>query len=611
MRSIPKKAPEVKNKPSRLRLTPAKQLFLGISLFILFSLSSIAAYSFVYVGKILPHTYIGGVSVGGQDKVEAAGILAEKEQVFLEQPLTIQYQEKKWEIRPSEIDIQFHNQESVETAFTRGKDGSFLEQIGALLKAMVVRHYLEVDLISFSEKSREALTKKVLAEIESPSAETSLEFIPGKVSVIAGKTGRKLDYNRFETELYKAFKSGSLVVGIELVDFEPEVSVEQAGIAKKTAESILAAPWKLKTENQEFSFEPKEVANWLTTKVEYDAQGKAIGLGLTVKPEPLKKSVDILVAKAEKTPINAKLRAENGTIVVVEESKNGLKMVGDKTVAAIASALESYQLTKAERVITAVTDIVQADLRRDNVGDLGIKEMIGSATTDYSGSPNNRKFNIAVGQRSLSGQLVKRGETFSTTAGLGPVNESTGYLPELVIKDNRTIPESGGGLCQVSTTFFRAVLKAGLPVLERTNHAYRVGYYERGVGAGLDATVYIPNPDFKWKNDTDHAIYIQTYVRDNKITFELYGTNDGRISKVDGPYMLEEIPVGEPINQETDTLFKDEKKQIETAHNGAKTIATYIVTRNGQEINRQVFRSYYRPWPAQYLVGTKERPNPG
>jgi vancomycin resistance protein YoaR len=205
----------------------------------------------------------------------------------------------------------------------------------------------------------------------------------------------------------------------------------------------------------------------------------------------------------------------------------------------------------------------------------------------------------------LNGLLVNNGETFSTIGALDPITEAHGYVAGLVILGNETIPEDGGGLCQVSTTLFRAVLNAGLPVVERVNHSYEVSYYQRGIGPGLDATIYDPSPDFKWKNDTGNPIYIEASISGTNLTFNLYGTSDGRTASIDGPKTLKTYPVtGSPIHTKTNTLPAGKVELIDPPVEGALTTATYTVMRGGKVINKQVFNSYYQPMPAQYLDGT-------
>jgi vancomycin resistance protein YoaR len=163
-------------------------------------------------------------------------------------------------------------------------------------------------------------------------------------------------------------------------------------------------------------------------------------------------------------------------------------------------------------------------------------------------------------------------------------------------------------LCQVSTTLFRSVLAAGLRVTERQNHSYRVSYYEPPVG--LDATIYLPKPDFKFFNDTGRHILVQGQVIGNRVIFELWGTKDGRTSTVSDPIVTNILPPPPEVRVETDTLFRGEIKQTEKPHEGATAVAYYTVMKDGKVLHKQTFKSVYKPWAAKFLVGTKEPPAP-
>jgi len=115
----------------------------------------------------------------------------------------------------------------------------------------------------------------------------------------------------------------------------------------------------------------------------------------------------------------------------------------------------------------------------------------------------------------------------------------------------------------------------------------------------------LPNPDLRFRNDTSSTILISGYVLGDLITFELYGTRDGRVSHVDGPHTLTTIPAGEPIYVETDEIEVGEKQRLERAHAGGTAEATYsVIYANGEEVV-EVFESYYRPWPERWLVGVE------
>ncbi len=171
------------------------------------------------------------------------------------------------------------------------------------------------------------------------------------------------------------------------------------------------------------------------------------------------------------------------------------------------------------------------------LNNLGISELIGEGVSTFKGSPNNRRHNIAVGIKTMNGLLIGPGQTFSFDNALGPVTAAQGYLPELVILSNETVPEDGGGLCQVSTTMFRAAMAAGLPITDRKNHAYAVSYYSP---QGTDATIYPGSADLKFVNDTPGTILVSAYEKDsNTAVFDFYGTYDGRQTTLEKPVVYD------------------------------------------------------------------------
>lgn len=206
----------------------------------------------------------------------------------------------------------------------------------------------------------------------------------------------------------------------------------------------------------------------------------------------------------------------------------------------------------------------------------------------------------------FNGVLVKPGETFSFNDVLGDVSAYTGFQQAYVIKEGKTVLGDGGGVCQVSTTLFRAIINAGLPVVERAAHAYRVGYYEQDSPPGFDATVYSPSPDLKFKNDTPGYILIQTSVDLNKLSlvFELYGTNDGRVASVSKPTITNQSPPPPNLYQDDPTLPVGTVKQIDFAAWGATVSFNYTVEKDGQVAYQKTFVSNFRPWQAVYLRGT-------
>jgi vancomycin resistance protein YoaR len=178
----------------------------------------------------------------------------------------------------------------------------------------------------------------------------------------------------------------------------------------------------------------------------------------------------------------------------------------------------------------------QPDTSLGQTNSLGIKELVATGTSDFSGSTKNRIHNIDVGADKFNGVIVAQGQEFSFNDNLGPVDGEHGFLPELVIKATGVAPEFGGGLCQVSTTTFRAAMNAGLPITARRNHSFAVHYYSP---QGTDATIYPGSADLKFINNLPSSLLIRTRINGNQLYFDFYGTKDSRQVTFEGPIVYD------------------------------------------------------------------------
>lgn len=305
-------------------------------------------------------------------------------------------------------------------------------------------------------------------------------------------------------------------------------------------------------------------------------------------------------------PINARFIFENGRVTEFQTAKDGKKV----DVAKLKELLlrEVTSSTKEALIISVPIITIKPEVTNEEANNLGIVEKIGEGTSHFAGSIPNRIYNITLAATRLNGILIKPGEVFSFNKALGDVSVFTGYKQAYVIQNGRTVLGDGGGVCQVSTTLFRAILNAGLPIIERNQHAYRVSYYEQDSGPGIDAAIYTPTLDLKFKNDTENYILLQAHVNPDQyeLTFELYGTKDGREVLIGKPVIVSQSPAPEPLYQDDPTLPKGVIKQIDWAAAGAVVYFTRQVRKNGKILIDEKFTSHYRPWQAVYLRGTKE-----
>ncbi|GBF07667.1 VanW protein [Deinococcus aerius] len=290
-------------------------------------------------------------------------------------------------------------------------------------------------------------------------------------------------------------------------------------------------------------------------------------------------------------------RWEEGWAVV---QRNGLKVDEAKTRANILAALKNPKGVKAAVVVMGQ---VAPKRTLDFFLSRGITDHLGTGETNYYGSSAARMTNIHVGTRNFQDRLFT-GKTFSFNEFIGPVTTRAGYVVGLVIAGERTANGVGGGICQVSTTAFRALYGAGLPVAERRNHSYQVHYYDP---QGLDATVFQPSQDLKFANDTGGALWFQADWNDEeaRLSISVFGRPRNFTVELDEPRTLSTTPSPADRIIRDASLPAGQRKQVDWAAPGAVIEVTRRFVRDGKTFKQDTLKSSYRPWPNIFLVGTR------
>ena len=250
--------------------------------------------------------------------------------------------------------------------------------------------------------------------------------------------------------------------------------------------------------------------------------------------DKLNKALEELSLEIKKEPVNANLKYDTDKNKIKEFTlpQQGHRLNIAKTATQIALNLAQAQIT-APLIIDEISPIVT----KNSLAELGLTSLLAKGESDFKGSTPSRIHNINIGAGKFNGLLLKPGEEFSFNKNLGQVDEVQGYYYELVIKKGKTTPELGGGLCQIATTMFRAAVNSGLPVLERHPHSFPVHYYNP---QGFDATIYPGSADLRFKNDTSGHLLIQSHIEGTKLTFEIFGSDDGRKVELTGHKILEQ-----------------------------------------------------------------------
>ncbi|MBU0766710.1 VanW family protein [Patescibacteria group bacterium] len=302
---------------------------------------------------------------------------------------------------------------------------------------------------------------------------------------------------------------------------------------------------------------------------------------------------------------------EPGSVVISKSSTGGIVFEGVGLPGRHVRLDDAVELTIAaldqgvSDIILPVDEIQPSITVDSKLRKIGIKEVVTVGESDYSGSPLARKYNIDVGLNKFNGHLIEQGAEFSFNEVLGPVNRSTGYKQELVILGEKTLPDYGGGLCQVSTTAYRGVWEYGFPISKRRNHSFAVSYYSP---QGTDATIYPPHTDMRFINDSPSALLIQTYHKDDKAYYIYYGTKDDRRSEIAGPFTWDYQSPPPDRTEYTTDIPPGTTRKAGGRVSGLKAVWYRIVQSADEEVIEPVF-SVYEARPNYMQIGVVDGPN--
>ena len=458
----------------------------------------------------------------------------------------------------------------------------------AFTKFAGAQHDLE---LSYND---DAISKLLLPAFDKASVtpvDASLK-LDGKTTIIPEVNGQHLLLSESKTNIINGLAAMSKGIDLKIVSQAPSLTAAEAEGLATDAETRVAEPISLLGDGTTYTITPSDLRSWLKISSREPKSLVAIETFLPqvsdyyyLDQNKVFLYVDNLAKGIDQTAVNAVLSVVNGQVVVSTKEQIGRSVDRKDAISGIQQAVTG------DRVATLKISTVKPDIRSDNLAELGLTELISTGWTDFSGSPVNRTHNIQTGASKFNGVIIKPDEDFSFNKALGAVDASTGYLPELVILVDKTVPEFGGGLCQVSSTAFRAALNAGLPILERHAHAYPVGYYKP---YGVDATIYLPTPDLRWQNDTGKYIIIQTRIEGKKLYFDFYGTKKPGTIKFSGN--AEATGAVFPVEQVTPTISEVGARGV-----GSFTAVIYrhIYDATGKMTDNDKFTSKYDS-PSKY-----------
>jgi len=546
------------------------------------------------LNKIAFGVRIADFKIGGISSDTAKESMEKRFNAWQKQKITFQYKNQEFNAFPEEIGISLDLDETINNAYNFGRGKNILLGLAKQAAAITPLSNPAVPPAYFlDEKNFNDFAQKEFALYENPAKNATLIYDAYKKiwKTAPSAEGLIFDREKLKADLAaRASRLDSAPIELVLIEDKPEVTENETNLAEEQAEIILKnAPYFLVYNEKSWTIDKQTILDWLefTPVPEQNKNNKILGTSLN--GQKVKNILTQIAPGINQEPVNAQLTEKGGKVLTFTLSQEGIRLDMGKSAEKINHIITEWSDTENDNTLAGAASDKKIELEvavkapsvsTESIDTLGLTSLIGKGESNFAGSPKNRTHNIKIGAAKFNGILIAPNEEFSFNTLLGEIGPEQGYLPELVIKNHKTIPEYGGGICQVSTTIFRAAIYAGLKITERYPHAFPVKYYSP---QGFDSTIYPPHPDLRFINDTSRYILLQSKIEGTKMTYEIYGTNDGREVKIKGPTILESHPDG-----------------------SMKTVLYQEVWRDGQLERKDKFSSNYKS-PALY---PKEEKNP-
>jgi vancomycin resistance protein YoaR len=574
-----------------------------VALLILLLVVVIAGIQMSYSGRIYPGVRALGVNVGGMNRDEARAALSDQITAMSNRTIVIGFKELNWTVAGHHLGVRPDIEPVVDEAFKLGREGNLFGRLAFQVQLAFNGASHEVHAPGFDPVAMGAFMQALAGAVDRPITDASLALKPeGTVEYVDGQSGRNLLVDVTQRRLEEALARPDVgYVELAIEEQVPRVGNAELATARAQAEALLSAPLSIQFEELRWELPPKQLVKMASIP---GAEGVRLDRGA------FKTWATTLSKEIEQDPQNARFSWQAGVTSILRESKDGRSLDIEKTVDLVmAKALTT------DRTVTLPVSVTRPEVSQDDADKLNIKEAIEVSRTSFAGSSPPKQHNIGLATQRLNGVVVPPGKMFSFNKEVGSTSLDAGFKVGWGIANAggtnvKTVPSVAGGICQVATTLFHSVFWGGYQLEERNYHLYWItGYNSRGI-EGLDATVdEEADLDFRFVNNTEHYLLIQSWVEGGRVVFGLYGQKpDWNVNVQSGGRTDVQKASQDQVVEDEPTLPAGQRLAVEGAMDGFKITNTRTVTRAGEDPRILRLNSVYRSSRNVVLVGTGGRP---
>ncbi len=507
-----------------------------------------ASFEFAYAGKIYPGVSADGVNLSGSDPADATQQITSKIATYQGEVIPVAYTGGTQSISVRSLTVKYDVDQAVSQAEAVGRQGSIAHRLAVQFGALI-GGTMNVSSLSYDEIALASDLSTLDDNVVTPVADATVSFNGTQAQVNPMQTGTRLDLGHL-TQLIAAglATTSDATVNAPEYQLQPVLATGSLASALSQIDTAVAAPITVNNQGTTQTIDQNTIVSWMSvtesqnqtflSSLKLDSLFPLLpSVNLGLSPAKVQAYVAGLAAGINQPAQNATLTWANNAVSVVKPSQDGRALDQQD---AYNQIMTSLNRAAGSRIVNLKVANTPAAVNENNYTTLGITDQLSEGKTSYYWSPPARINNFSLGAARFNNYLLPPGQEFSFGQILGPATPAQGYQLGFVILANKEVPAYGGGLCQIVTTAYRAALLAGLPINERVNHAFAISYYTWPYGVpGVDATIYYPEVDLKFTNDTGHYILIQTNVNtsSNTVTYDFYGTKT-KVGVIRGPYFV-------------------------------------------------------------------------
>lgn len=559
-----------------------------------------------FVGRIYPNISVRGVDLSYHNKATARATLEQRYASFLQQPIELSYAGQVWHPTARQLGVRLGFDEALDVAVAFGRARTRVDSARTI--AAIWDYGIDVPLrMRVDQADIQDYLLKVAQEVERNPRNADVRLEGSQVLVTTEQAGLQLLADETLHDITVALqtmepqpvqlRTRTLTPVVRDSDIAPIVAELQTifnGTIVLTSQSsrcVVECRWE---------WTPETIAEWVSLKRSITQEGR-LSIKVDIDQAAIQRALIPIAAEVQEDGALPRVAWNNGNLLITHPGTPGRGLDTTLALTYIKTALQGGERNILLPMTSIPPPVISSDL-----ASLGISAPVGIGVSSFRASQQYRITNIQAGARRMSGILIPPGETFSFNDNLGVVDANNGFVQGSAIVQNRTQQEWGGGLCQVSTTMFRAAFWAGLPITERHEHTFRIRWYEElGEPPGLDATIFTGVSDLQFVNDTGGWLLSEAYVdlARQQLTIVLYGKPSNRQVTMSHQVISQTAAPSKPLYIDDPSLRAGTTRQTDWAQPGLTVEVYRMVMEDGQVVRQDEFDSVFEPWPNIFLRG--------